>query len=49
MIEIFTQQVNNSFIVCCKQSNGIFEKEHEGSIYYPICKFVAINLEKKID
>lgn len=41
---VFTQEVNNPFVICRKQSNGIFEEEHEGSINYTICKFIAINL-----
>lgn len=43
---VFTQEVNNPFVICRKQSNGIFEEEHEGSINYTICKFIAINLGK---
>lgn len=46
-----TQEVNNPFVICREQSNGIFEEEHEGSINYTICKFIAINLgrsEKKL-
>lgn len=48
---VFTQEVNNSFVIRREQSNGIFEEEHEGSINYTICKFIAINLgrsEKKL-
>lgn len=41
---IFTQEVNNPFVIRSKQSNGIFEEKHEGSVNYTICKFIAIDL-----
>lgn len=44
---VFTQEVDYALIVCRKQSDCIFEEEHEGCIDHTICKFIGIDLEER--
>lgn len=40
----FTQEVDDAFIVRCKQTDGIFEQKHEGCVDNTICQFIGIDL-----
>ena len=41
---VFTQEVDNAFIVCCKQSDCVFEQKHESCVDHTICQFIGIDL-----
>lgn len=43
--EALTQQIDNAFIVGCKQSNGIFKQKHEGRVDHSIGELVGVDLE----
>lgn len=44
---VFTQEVDYALIVCCKQSDRIFEQKHEGCIDHTICQFISIDLKER--
>lgn len=43
--ECLTQQVDDPLIVGGKQTNGVFKKQHEGSVNHTIGELVRISLE----
>lgn len=46
--KLFTEQVDDPFIVGSKQPDGVFKQEHEGGIDDSICELVCIYLVRDI-
>lgn len=44
--EGLTEQVDNAFIISSKESDGVFEEEHEGCIDDSISQLVGIDLRE---
>lgn len=46
--ECLTQQVDDPFVVGGKQTDGVFKKQHEGSVDHTIGELIRVGLETHI-
>lgn len=46
VLEDLTEQVDNAFVISSKESDGVFEEEHEGCVDDSISQLVGIDLRE---